>query len=1275
MLPAGPRDYNQRNLKTEYQTWYASLHAVSAASAARIAEVEELRVHAEAQRIDAEQRASAVQRQAEAQIIEAEQRVHAVTEELAVSSGYGDLTSKNDRLTVVMKESRKGNVRTEAPVKVSEPDSWRLDIPYTKNGRKKTISIVFGLESEVDRVLALRDVQDKLAECVSRNSDLAALVQLMPPNGNVEFDIARITKVKGVYGVGLHIFWSDGRKDGLFFACGSADEADEEFAKAEFLFSAGRAYNAASGAMSDLITDILSSAQPLDHHFKQIAQLASTSSRLEGYLKYHGDLNKKLTGWNALPLGNFLNIRFLSPAAVEGARRQVAGEFQAILAVIPTDATGMPLGSQALDKFLKKIDSSIVLPTEAEFSKEEIEEIFKELGLLLETDGGEIVIDSQYFNKLLEFSQKFTALKKAMLSKNKELYESAPVKEALKAIEDSILAAHPELPATFAQKCAEFNDAMNIDIASKGLEKTLGELQTIADRSFNMPLQDAGLATAALKTGGADVVPIQAVLFLLQKFAKDQFDRVKKSSIVGDLDPAIQAACSAYYGNALQVIRQTLLSSNGFAYSEENYKKIKGSENVAFRKHYLDSVMSGKVTTVDLDALKKRVLNIQTDFSARLKTGLMLRTCELMNSSEFKQRLSVKEAVEISEKSAYFDNLAIADAVLQYELQDNALKTEEDRKKFLDSYINVKLFQSDGTTEVEYAEKISRLNTFFAQTLAATAKDADLVKLVLTLPMLKQGYGRSHHDLRQIIANFTEPAAGGGAVMAAGGASARNMVIEELLKKFSANSCLYSEDKRLMVKRILEKLLTIQGISKEFLAMANSAGAITVASPHAASSGPSFKVTVGLSQLDFDAVFANHDYNVFYNAVKILHFIELTMPSDDELETLKALMLSSMPATADATEKQRTEHLLTDTIQIAKDLRFRSVDFYKQIAALMQFVEDFQKQKDKYNEPSGTEGIDFYANIDRLGLASAGSAFGSAMAGGAIALAGVERVYEDTELGLISDAMARGMYKRLRNEGKTAAEIRAALTEKYPDLEIAPKYTGASTVTVAASAPKLPVGGGLSALFGAKPPTAGGGMLAALGANQPKFIYAKLSPMGSLVAWLNKTEQKLKEEMTAALGEARSSDTSDTSVLINKFYKPLMGKQIAYLQQVDFSKLEKEEDAFYLVRQVLSTVDLYLRIKRHEKLFSGVALTVASKNERKKFEDECFSQKNYTIFHIIKAFKTPVSLNANQTNELLVRIKTGHSDLKRLIGNTIIEAFEAGSINIIDPVITAIESY
>ena len=1250
-FPINLTAFRSSNTVMEYTAWYNSKFAVSGASAQRIAEVEEQRVHAEL-RVHA----------AERLIIEVEQRVHAVTEELAVSSGYGDLTSKNDRLTLVMTESRKGNVRTEAPVKVSEPDSWRLDIPYTKNGRKKTISIVFGLESEVNRVLALRDVQDKLAECVGRNPDLAALVQLMPPNGNVEFDLAHITKVKGVYGVGLPIFWSDGREDGLFFACGSADEADEEFAKAEFLFSAGRAYNAASGAMSDLITDILSSAQPLDHHFKQIAQLASTSSRLEGYLKYHGDLNKKLTDSHALPLRNFLNIRFLSPADVVRARTQVLHEFDGILPVIPADATGLPLGSHALDKFLKKIHSSIMLPTEAEFSKEEIEEIFKELGLLLETDGGEIVIDSQYFNKLLEFSQKFTALKNIMLDKNKDIYESAPAQTALRIIEASISLANPALPANFVPICESCNNPI-IGIASKALQKTLGELQLITDHSLNMPMQDAGF----IKTpaSGPQIAYIQPVLFLLQTFAKDQFDKVKKFSIIGDLDPAIQAACSAYYQGDLKVIKNGLLDSSSVIFSHENYKKLKGSENVAFMREYLVSVMNGAAITVDLDALKRSALDIQTDFSARLKTGLMLRTCELINSSEFKPKLSVKEAVEISEKSAYFDNPAIADAVLQYELQDNALKTEEDKKKFLDSYINVKLLQLGGVTEVEYAEKIARLNAFFTQSLAATAKDADLVKLVLTLPMLKQSYGRSHHHLCDTITTFTEPDAGAGLAMAgaraglamAGRASARNMVIEELLKKFYANSSLYSEDKRLMVKRILEKLLTIQGISKEFLAMANSAGAITVASPHAASSGPSFRVTVGLSQLDFDAVFANHDYNVFYNAVKILHFIELTMPSDDELETLKALMLSSMPATADAAEKKITEDQLTGTIQIARNLRLQSVDFYKQITALMQFVEDFQKQKDKYNEPSGTEGIDFYANIDLLGSASVVSA-----KAGAIALAGVERVYEDTELQPLiglngGNPMIVGDYKKFRAEGKTPAEILDALKIKYPNANVPPKYLGQA----ASAAPAVGLGG----------------------AN--KFIYATLSPMGSLLSWFTKTDRKLAEEMATALAAAGAPGSfNETSVKIQTHYVPLMQMQIAYLRDIDFSKLKNEEDVFYLVRQLLTCVDLHLRIKEHEKLIANIAATSATsapgarkelERKLKAFETECLHPTKYTVGHIVKPYKTPAALSDQQTNDLLKKVKTVNSDLKKLIGNTIIQEFERGSTDIITPVLTVIDSY
>jgi hypothetical protein len=144
-----------------------------------------------------------------------------------------------------------------------------------------------------------------------------------------------------------------------------------------------------------------------------------------------------------------------------------------------------------------------------------------------------------------------------------------------------------------------------------------------------------------------------------------------------------------------------------------------------------------------------------------------------------------------------------------------------------------------------------------------------------------------------------------------------------------------------------------------------------------------------------------------------------------------------------------------------------------------------------------------------------------------------------------------------------------------------------------------------------------------------------------------------------------------------------MQMQIAYLQQVDFSKLKKEEDILYLVRQLLTCVDLHLRIKEHEKLIADIALIPLSQPTAKKdlesklkaFETECLHPTKYTVGHILKPYKAPAALSDQQTNDLLKKVKTVNSDLKKLIGNTIIQEFERGSTDIISRVLTEIDRY
>lgn len=86
------------------------------------------------------------------------------------------------------------------------------------------------------------------------------------------------------------------------------------FAVFENMYS--KAYSAASNAMGNLITEILTSSSPQPHHFKQIEDLSTASKGLEAYLKYHQEISAALQSAKAIPLAKFLNVKFLAPSAI-----------------------------------------------------------------------------------------------------------------------------------------------------------------------------------------------------------------------------------------------------------------------------------------------------------------------------------------------------------------------------------------------------------------------------------------------------------------------------------------------------------------------------------------------------------------------------------------------------------------------------------------------------------------------------------------------------------------------------------------------------------------------------------------------------------------------------------------------------------------------------------------------------------------------------------------------------------------------------------------------
>jgi len=227
-LPTNGAGYRTNNPKTEYTAWYNSKFAVSGASSAKLAEVEQ-RVHAVIKERDT-----------------AVQRVHAVTKEfegqIMAQATAGDLVTRNSRLLSVQEEHQQGLVVFNDLARVIEAGTWVLRIPYTKNtdGVRRFINIPFASEAELDHVKSMH-ADDAVRECALRNNDLVYLVH-EANEGNLVFDLAGITKVQGYYAFALPIEYTDGRPnkaDTIMFSYDNQHDAEEGFRKAQFFMKIG----------------------------------------------------------------------------------------------------------------------------------------------------------------------------------------------------------------------------------------------------------------------------------------------------------------------------------------------------------------------------------------------------------------------------------------------------------------------------------------------------------------------------------------------------------------------------------------------------------------------------------------------------------------------------------------------------------------------------------------------------------------------------------------------------------------------------------------------------------------------------------------------------------------------------------------------------------------------------------------------------------------------------------------------------------------------------
>lgn len=780
-------------------------------------------------------------------------------------------------------------------------------------------------------------------------------------------------------------------------------EAFKRFAKFhEKIYT--RAYNAASSALEDLITSTLKAAKPMPYHTVQATDLRKSIAGLEWYLSYHEKTGGDLQKWRALPFDRYLNINLLKPEAIEDLRARIGRSFQQIAGIIPPGDGGHPFGSLALHNFLDKVNASIALPTQVSFSKEEVADILRDIGVLLETDDtGGIIIDSVYFDKVAALVESFQSviqsmekdhkdvmdaedaraiseLKRAVLDGPEKVKQETQIENAWQAknlmprVQQAIAANQINAAEViqFAELCVTLKQ--NTALTARGFQTVVKELAAATVDIPTLTYQDSSALTLCLKSGklAATLKPYKAVLFLVSTFAPKQYEEVvKKTILCKDMKLSEVSALSAYYGENILAIQHLLsdFASEGFVWRTAEYDDMKKAEKVASMHSYLQSVMSGTPLTVNLSSLKERLLGVNKDVITR--SNLILRACEFLVISDVTDRITkekkkdeedderkkkadkqytapareyrktVDKKLTESKAVEVYDLMPVASAPLMNALQafkiaGNNFDRNEDKMSLVGSYLSF----NDGK---DYAAKIDALGQFFTQVLPATAKNSDFVIAALSFPGIKLSYETRHADLLKSLAEYSQ----------------LKSTLEKL-KAFANEKLKEKPDELTAASKHLNKLIRLLEIGEQFLEDKDASTAVTL-SHGSTPKDTSFKVITGLPRLNFEGLCRCTDYySTYYNAVKILHFLDLASLSDNDF----AFLCDQIKDGLSHDHKARSD--IDNVMARAQDLKENVKAFFDEIKRVMQFIENFKKLKDEYHNPRGEVVFDLYASIGAL---------------------------------------------------------------------------------------------------------------------------------------------------------------------------------------------------------------------------------------------------------------------------------------------------------------------